>query len=698
MKIIHKLSALFLSALILLPALSAPADAAAPSVTTNEAMYVNLDYYGKVSKVNIVKSCALNGNRTIKDYGSYQTVTNMSNSATPKVTSSGVEWTLPESTGSFYYDCTPKSNITLPWSFDVSYKLNGVPADAKKLAGVSGTVEMDIKVTPNQSVADYYKNDMILAVGTYVSMDKTLSLEAPGAQIMSLGQSKVAMFAALPGEEDTFVIRIGTKEFETSGIIMMMVPGTMSQMDDIKDLKDVKDKAEDSLDGIVDSTNQLMDAIASLSGGLSQVQSGLTSMDKVRRNISNSGDGLEQNADKSLKDLQSVADETEKLVPRLESAKTTVDDLLTKTNSLMRDMTDVKPYVSSLQSSIGQIRIDLNDLRDVLEDAGDSSDDRDSLMSSLESDVKGLKTGSKQMSSLLDSLHSNMKDLNDMLKQIESSLSSSSGSSDPDTQMMAALLPKLTDTIDSTNDLISAVSTMTGESDGFADQVLDGIDLLNSTFSLMDDAGDSADDLLKDAKKAAGTLESLLGSGETILDDMSSLNDTIEKNKSGVKALLQNAEDLTKQLTSLLKSTHDFLSAFQSIVDTSKSDLDQGTRDSLNGLIDVMQKGLDNIGVASTIKNATNTVKSALDKEIDKYETDSNLLNLDTSAQPVSFTSSKNPSPESVQIILRTAEISVDDNGSKDTEPLEQEVSPFKRMCQVFEKIWQAVVSAFSDL
>ena len=36
------------------------------------------------------------------------------------------------------------------WTFDVSYKLNGVEADASKLAGASGLVEVNVKATPNE--------------------------------------------------------------------------------------------------------------------------------------------------------------------------------------------------------------------------------------------------------------------------------------------------------------------------------------------------------------------------------------------------------------------------------------------------------------------------------------------------------------------------------------------------------------------
>ena len=57
-------------------------------------------------------------------------------------------WNLPEGQkGRFYYKCTmDNEQVVLPWDFDVSYKLNGVPTDGEKLAGASGLEEIDLLI------------------------------------------------------------------------------------------------------------------------------------------------------------------------------------------------------------------------------------------------------------------------------------------------------------------------------------------------------------------------------------------------------------------------------------------------------------------------------------------------------------------------------------------------------------------------
>lgn len=152
------------------------------AVDVDETMYVNLDFYGAATKVNVVKSCSFNGRTQYTDYGRYLDVKNMTNEAVPVLEEGAVKWTMPEPyTGRFYYQCTMDvDQVVLPWNFDVSYKLNGVPTDADKLAGASGVVEINIKALPNDKAGAYYRDNMLLMAAVPVDMSKCYSVEAEG--------------------------------------------------------------------------------------------------------------------------------------------------------------------------------------------------------------------------------------------------------------------------------------------------------------------------------------------------------------------------------------------------------------------------------------------------------------------------------------------------------------------------------------
>ena len=143
------------AALMLALTLPQAAVAAAPEIETDEAVYINLDHYGIPEETRIVKGVGLNGHTAFTDYGDYAEVYNMSTYDQPVLEDGSVSWALEgEGMQRFYYECIPSSDtaIQLPWNFDVSYKLNGVPVEAEKCAGASGLVEINIRMKRRASI------------------------------------------------------------------------------------------------------------------------------------------------------------------------------------------------------------------------------------------------------------------------------------------------------------------------------------------------------------------------------------------------------------------------------------------------------------------------------------------------------------------------------------------------------------------
>ncbi|WP_277668483.1 hypothetical protein [Caproiciproducens galactitolivorans] len=698
----------FLSVAVLIPIVPTSAQAAAPVVTTDEAVYVNLDYYGKTQDVEIVKGCSLNGNNQFTDYGSYSNVVNMSTEAKPTLSGDSVSWNLPKGmTGRFYYQCTPKNGtVSIPWNFDVSYKLNGVPADAKKLAGASGTVEINVKATPNKNVADYYKNNFLLQVGMLVKMKDTLSVEAPGAQLQSLGDYKAVLFAGLPGEENDFTIRIGTNSFETTGVFMLMIPGTLEQLKDIKDLKEDKDTFKSSLDAIHISTNEILGTMEGMTTGLNQLQSGASSLDSARGIISSSKGNVYNYADKSLEDLTKIANNTSALVPHLQKGQQLVLDVNNDVNSLVQTLNSSKSALSSLSSSISSIRSDVKDIRDNLDDVSGTASKRDKVTNDLTSDLKAAKLQADQLKAVLPAiqkdaatLQKNALSLKDALGNVDVSKYYGDSSIMSVLSTSKSTLESLQKVSDETTPLVNKLSEVLGKSDALLKTGDDTVDMVNSYLSLVDQGISDADDLLKHANNAGADLKNLLAIAESLVDNINTLNTTLNQYKDDSVNALKDAQNLLQSLTNGIADSHAFLASLESMVRLSGNKLDDGTRKTLNGLISVLEQSLDGIGNAPTIRDANNKIHDAIDKEIDKFEDDNNLLNLDSQAKPISFTSPKNPAPSSVQIVLRTQEISLDDNNGEngDLEKSENDMSVLDRIKNLFIKLWDALTSVFSD-
>ena len=95
-KIIRRGAVATLAAVTLVTSAAVPVRAAAPRVQVDETMYVNLDYYGTATQINVVKGCTTNGLTEYTDYGTYDKVVNMTDDTAPEIGDGTVTWKLPE--------------------------------------------------------------------------------------------------------------------------------------------------------------------------------------------------------------------------------------------------------------------------------------------------------------------------------------------------------------------------------------------------------------------------------------------------------------------------------------------------------------------------------------------------------------------------------------------------------------------------
>ncbi len=721
-----------------------PVSAEPPTVSIDEAVYVNLDYYGAVMDTSIVKGCSLNGNTSFEDFGVYEKVTNMSNYVKPELTENSVRWNLPSSDGRFYFECKPKDNaVQMPWTFNISYKLNGVPAEAKSLAGASGLIEINIECIPNENADDYYKNNLLLQVASMVDMQDTLSMEAPGAQLQSMGTYKAVVFAALPGEHTTFTMRIGTNHFESSGIVMMMIPGTLEQMKQIKQIKEAKDTIGDSADAIYDSLDSILRILSASSSGISSTQRGLASLDTARGLMSSSKDGIYDSADAAIADLSDLSAQLVTLIPHLQNGQQLIGDVNTHVNDLVSDLTHIKSDITSYQTSISNIQTDIADYQRILKDFNSTKEDRKDITDRLNQDIVNLDSALSNLGEHTGRMRDNLRELRHALERLQTlirpiplpssfSQPQNSGSLDSIIENIGGALQQLNDKINSAisdikqqiRDINNYVNRFIDHTDEVLDKLNDflastentlnavdklctrgqelsgtlqkALDLGETYFSLLDSGYASTDELLSEMNNVGDTAQNSLDTVNEIIGDVEGLNGTLNQYEQDMKSMLGDTANITSDLSGSLSSMTGFFTSLKNVLQQSSSSLDSGTQQTLNGLIDVLQKGLEGVNTTGKIQNANRTVKNAVDEQVDKYENENNLLNLDAETKMISFTSKDNPQPASIQIILRTEEI--DEDSVTDTSDLEgnpENLGFWKRVANVFIKIWESVTAIF---
>ena len=759
----NKLRRVTATALLLSFALPQCAQAAAPTVETDETVYINMDYYGAPTNTRIVKGVNLNGHTEFTDFGDYKDVYNMSTFDEPTLKEDSVYWKLNTDKNRFYYECIPNDtvNIQMPWNFDVSYKLNGVPVEADQCAGASGTIQMDIHAVPNTYASDYYKNNMMLVCATGIDMSKALSIDAPGAQIQSFGTYKLVMFMGLPGEENTFTVRIGSNDFESMGLIMFMTPATTSALDIMSSMRDIKDRLENSGDNLYTGVSSMLSTMQAVQSSLSSMSSGISGIDQVRKQLIKDRGTLDPRTDAALNALDELTGKSDSLIPELNSAKETLTALNATTSSILTTLEESGEDIPEYQKLLNDVKTSLGNLEDLFDDLDDETDNSSWTIAQIRSASEDLSKELEALTKDLKSLSGSLDDLDletpvsTELKNYVSAMTSSTAQSagkDASQKKYLEIMSTITDDMSDEEkaeikEKAKAEAAKAGEAAGAAAvqssaaynnaqalaALMTGIksgssavtsdmqsmtkqlksvtekmsDLLNATNSLLKDLEDIADvfdeykglpqDFTQEGKKLTELANGSLDRVNKMLADIPALRESLDSLTKTATSSIDKTTDLMSSTTKALSTSYDLMNTANSVLRSVRSQADASTQTTIDSLLDTLGK-LSGSTASGQMQTATNSIHSAVKDAETDLEDDTNVLNIDTSADLESVTSSMNPSPSSLQFILRTEEISVDDDdddGISDQDAADEGV--FSRICNIFKKLFTAITGVFAS-
>ena len=673
---------------------NAPLSYGAPAaVETDETMYVNLDVYGKAQKVNVVKSCSLNGVTDFTDYGNYLAVENMSTQDEPQLGEGEVVWKLPpDRRERFYYKCTlDQEQTALPWNFDVSYKLNGVPTDGEKLAGASGLVEIHIKAEPNEQADLYYRNNMLLLVAVPVDMSKCFSVEAEGSQTQNMGELTAVVFTALPGEEGDYTVRIGSDSFETTGVIMAMTPGTVEDLEHIKDLKEAKDTWQDAGDELYDSLEQMAQSIEDMRGGVDQMQSGLNAAENARQKWSSSKDAILAGNDRSLESLRAMSGQLETLVPHLQTAKEEAE-------IVHKSMGDIVGTLGEMQEPLGKLYTRLRNIKSSTASMGEQLPDlRDDLGYLIETNAS-FQVQTTEALEALGQLIGELEEYDDEALEIEvpeieipeaqgeeeleePEASEPEGSEKPEESEEQekpedSEEPEAPDASEPEKDENLEINEPENENTGSQTisravvpkaqiekreapfvassgsqlqqlmQMLRKIDKDSRKFT------QTAGNLMEDISDSAQYSADLVDNMDFLIEDLTALHDSLDIYYPDLQSALDDLSALTERTTEALNSTTDTLTLVQNTLKASSDEMDVAAKASLMASMELLNKSLNVLDSTAGIRRAGRTMKDVIDSQLDKFDTENRFLFMDPDAEKVSFTSSKNPEPRTLQVCL----------------------------------------------
>ena len=862
-----------LSALMVLGSIPAAAIDGGVTATYDEAYYAMTDYYGNLTDGSVVKSYRTNGISTLTDYGDYDEVINLTDGTEPTRTDGKTVFQLDESNlpGTFYFEGkTAKPFERLPWTLSVSYTLNGVPTKAEDLAGKTGVVEINLDAVPNETASEYARNNYTLEAMAIFNQDDILSLEAPGAQVQLIGNLRAVLFIGLPGEECHYTIRVGSDDFSFGGMTFLMVPATLSQLEEITKLSERKDDLEENYNKLSGSMDSLLDAMAAMTGSLNASANGLDQLNQARNIFSSGKNTIYSGTDALRADLSNLADVLEPvesqitaLSKTITSSKATLNSMVNTVSTLRKDLVDVEDALEDLEDgkgdlqdvldSMGSLRRSLKKLQDAL--GGTVKDTTAEIDKTIDANqnigsitvAKVKKAHSAYVEKDRKTFYQDLLELNgtanaaetaaaaagavENLEKAQAGLSQyqagletlkqklAAAANDEEKAQIEAQIAAVNAKITELETTISALQagiqqqgvdrletgfqakagmtfqqfcqkvlgqdaatakqmsdlwlvyasgkveggdtpasggTLSGEllhndaaassEEGSADTGSDeskteesadssesvggavvdlisgGLDsamaeiaklqksvtdvmtkLKNPTTQVVNDLStlcgriEDLSDMLDSAEDLSAAIRYASSDLRDILSDVEKLRDTLNDYEPTLQESLKTVSSLSNSAVKTIRDTQSLVTDTENLMKSTGSTLDDGTKQTLEGLAAVLRSTAKTMSTAGQIKDAKSSICDIIEDTWDEYTGDvNNLLLMDATADAVSLTDSRNPSPESIQVLIRTQEITVPDEADDETEnAAETQTTFWGRVAQMFKDLWSAVTGLF---
>lgn len=746
----------------------------------DETYYATLDYYGDLLESSVVKSYRTHGNAKITDYGVYDSVTNLNDSRAATVADGKVEFDLtgdvPEH---FYFEGkTAQPYTDFPWKVSLSYKMNGVPMAAEDLAGKSGVAEITLHTVPNAAASEYSRNNLVLIASSTFNGDDILSLEAPGAQVQLIGNLRCVLYAVLPGEEQHFTMRVGSDDFSYSGMILLAVPATLEQLDQVADLKEAKDKAEDAYNAISDSLDIILDTLEGMSGSMNETAAGLDRLNGARETISAGKDRVYADLDAALDAAGPLVESMKPMSAHLEKLSDALDDLDALYDNTNADLQKLRHELETARQSVKELRSLSDELREILDELDGTTSDAVDFTDDLINNLVEMQELLPQMTKNLHTLHVTLesmqglskldeitvdgktpdeirdlaaaataahnqylgylaangipesalsfeqflvaagktpeqaKQINDLYEMAQDpSFDEQLDQADSVNKIIASVNAKITEISTAIaaiaspsakliRSLESMVELLDGEDEhGISEQLIGLVNLADDILTELDKHPDMLTDLLDTADKLGDSLTNVTAAGDALLDELNAFDAILAKYEPEAKQAIADAKTFTSAASDGIDSLVSAARTAESLLKSSGSALDAGTKSTLSGLSALLRRATDGLNQTGTIRDAKNTLSDLIDDEWNSHVgEDNNVLLMDANAAPVSITDARNENTTGIQYVMRTREIKVSDVAKTETTETETVKTTFwQRVGAMFVDLWNFIKGIFGD-
>jgi len=473
---------------------------------------------------------------------------------------------------------------------------------------------------------------------------------------------------------------------------------TDNALDDLDIVADALERFAHHMKSTTEALTEVTDNLSDLTKNAVELQPELKELRDTIRSIQSTNDSLKELAD----GMDIVRDSAEGLTDKNYK---NLEELGVSLNAMTEALTNLNPIARMEPISIGnmtsssevkeavlQARAAYQQYQDYL-----AANDLTSEQLSFESYLQAGGKSEAEASAIAQLLaKSQQDDFNSLLELMDKT---------------NAMLPAINGKIDEINALIASIAVPTAQLTNNMQQLCGTLEeqgrnadlqqlnrLINAVLNGLEEHEGEVQSILSDINELGDFIISVSNNADDMLDILDSLHDTLDTYESDAKAALNDAKIISRTTANAVRSAHQAISTVQKLLKASDDKLNSGTQATLSGLADTLRKSTAGLAQTDTIRAAKETITNLIDDEWNKFTGESNnLLLMDATAKPTSLTSEQNPSPSSIQFIMRTQEIKASDNDAETSHKTQKEkVGVWGKVQEMFRDFWAFLTGLFS--
>lgn len=696
-----------------------PAFAAENSSEKEEVIYINLDAEGTVKDIYAVN---IFGKGDVVDYGDYDSVEMLNVNA--DIQQNGDKITFSTDSDRAYYK-GKMSNTQIPWNISIRYYLNGKEYTAEELAGKSGKLEIKFKITENKNFKGSFFDDYALQASFTLDTEKCQNIVAKNATLANIGSKKQISYTILPGEGIDTAITADVKDFEMSAAAINGIPLSMDidvddeeLMDQVTELLDAIEKLDDGAGELNDGVSELKEgAQGELASGVSDLKDGAGQLQGGAAELKNGGTSLKDGASELKTGTATLDGGIRSLNQGIVQIQKGLDELNSKSPELTKGSADVKNALAQIQSALSGVSTSADQLEVLQTSSQQILDGINQLSSGLNelnsvatgtdwSQAAELKTANSQAIEMLGTVSGQ---IDGIINQCNTIIANLNGYADNPVvgnllqPVIAALnglvgenglgglkssLTNITTLLGANNVYIDKSQEYIGEVNAAVAELTVGASALQTNYTQFNEA----------IKELVVTLQTMLSQVSELKAGINTLVAEYEKLDSGINEYTGGVSQIVAGYSQIRKGSSDLVNGSAQLVSGSDS-LYSGTAELLHGIVEfydatgTLKDGTGQLdeGVAellvgiSELYDGTGELKEGtgqLRDETDGMDTEisdkiDEMLASFTGEdfEAVSFVSEKNTNIDSVQFVIQTEAVEVEE--VEEEEKVEEESKSF---------------------